>query len=305
MVIIYALIIICIIFIVILLRYSYQYNSVEFLNSRSVRFFSANNILYYRTKWFRWNNFNPQIPVVIITSVSDFSPTYVKNWRKILEHPNLIRWYALHCDINHPKIVHMPLGIDYNAGFGRLGIHRRSYEKKKCKYDTPLEQEKQLKQIQSQLQLLKDRPLKAYTTGGINKTSFKRHDKYKYSRHDMIKYLANKSWVDIEPKFISRNETWKKHNNYSFILCPIGIGLDSYRTWEALLLGCIPIVQSSELDPVFEDLPVIKVKCWSEVHPENMQKWKTYILSRKWKMEKLTNAYWKKRIQSDIDRHLN
>lgn len=30
-----------------------------------------------------------------------------------------------------------------------------------------------------------------------------------------------------------------------FVLCPSGLGMDSYRIWESLLLGAIPIVESN------------------------------------------------------------
>jgi len=30
-----------------------------------------------------------------------------------------------------------------------------------------------------------------------------------------------------------------------FILCPSGLGMDSYRIWESLILGAIPIVESN------------------------------------------------------------
>ena len=39
---------------------------------------------------------------------------------------------------------------------------------------------------------------------------------------------------------------------YTFILSPAGIGLDCHRTWEALCLGCIPIVCIPEFKNLFE-----------------------------------------------------
>jgi hypothetical protein len=33
--------------------------------------------------------------------------------------------------------------------------------------------------------------------------------------------------------------------NYAFVASPYGGGPDCHRTWEALILGCIPIVKSS------------------------------------------------------------
>ena len=69
-----------------------------------------------------------------------------------------------------------------------------------------------------------------------------------------------------------------KHLNYlnrmkctKFIISPRGHGLDCHRTWEALLVGAIPIVISSSLDKIYEDLPVLIVESWDDVVPEFLE----------------------------------
>ena len=44
-----------------------------------------------------------------------------------------------------------------------------------------------------------------------------------------------------------------------FVLSPLGNGIDCHRTWEALILGAIPIVQSSTINPLYVDMPVLVV----------------------------------------------
>lgn len=39
--------------------------------------------------------------------------------------------------------------------------------------------------------------------------------------------------------------------NSKFVMCPQGFGLDTYRYWEAILMGAIPIVQNSTLNSLF------------------------------------------------------
>ena len=51
-----------------------------------------------------------------------------------------------------------------------------------------------------------------------------------------------------------------------FVLSPRGAGEDCYRTWEALYLGCIPVVKSSAIDAVFQDLPVLIVDDWKSIN---------------------------------------
>ena len=50
-----------------------------------------------------------------------------------------------------------------------------------------------------------------------------------------------------------------------FVISPPGNGEDCHRTWEALLIGCYPIVLSPTLNPLYEKLPVIIVSSWDEV----------------------------------------
>ncbi|UJR15970.1 hypothetical protein I4U23_002889 [Adineta vaga] len=61
-------------------------------------------------------------------------------------------------------------------------------------------------------------------------------------------------------------DTYLEHiGNTKFVLSPPGNGLDCHRTWEALLMGAIPIVLTSGLDPLFKKTQSIIVDDWSNV----------------------------------------
>ena len=62
--------------------------------------------------------------------------------------------------------------------------------------------------------------------------------------------------------------TWNKQKDYSFVICPHGGGLDCHRNWEALCLGCIPIVKTSPIDKLYSDLPVLIIKDWHIITQE-------------------------------------
>jgi len=47
--------------------------------------------------------------------------------------------------------------------------------------------------------------------------------------------------------------------------------MDCHRTWEAMALGCIPIVNTSPLDPFYKQLPVMIVDDWSTLTMERMK----------------------------------
>jgi hypothetical protein len=57
-------------------------------------------------------------------------------------------------------------------------------------------------------------------------------------------------------------------NTYKFVASPPGNGIDCIRTWEAMYLGVIPIVEESILTNYFKDigLPLLVIKDWSDLY---------------------------------------
>ena len=53
-----------------------------------------------------------------------------------------------------------------------------------------------------------------------------------------------------------RNIEYLSHISYSkFVICPPGIGYDTYRMWEVLSMGGIPVVESRSVMNLFNCLP--------------------------------------------------
>jgi hypothetical protein len=83
-----------------------------------------------------------------------------------------------------------------------------------------------------------------------------------------------------------------------FILSPRGLGLDCYRTWEALYMGSVPIVKRSAMDSIFEGLPVLIVDEWSEINEAFLnQKWEE-MSQNNYCDDKLFMDYWIRLIDS-------
>ena len=76
------------------------------------------------------------------------------------------------------------------------------------------------------------------------------------------------SLMFYEPMKTQRINCWKNMIKYKYVISPHGNGLDCHRTWESLALGCIPIIKTSPLDRMFEGLPVLIVKNWSDITQE-------------------------------------
>lgn len=83
-----------------------------------------------------------------------------------------------------------------------------------------------------------------------------------------------------------------------FVLSPRGNGLDCHRTWESLLMGAIPIVKTSSLDPMYEDLPVLIVGDWNEINDEFLLKKYEEMSLNDYNTEKKYFEYWLNLIKS-------
>ena len=91
---------------------------------------------------------------------------------------------------------------------------------------------------------------------------------------------------------------WIDVASSKFELCPRGIALDTYRLWECLYLGTIPIVKSSSLDPLLKDLPVLIVEDWSLITEQFLNEKFLEFQKKSFNMDKLKFSYWKKMINS-------
>ncbi len=61
------------------------------------------------------------------------------------------------------------------------------------------------------------------------------------------------------------NEYLTNMSKCKYVLCPPGRGLDSHRTWEALYLGCIPIVIKHDLYNNWHDLPILQIEKYEDI----------------------------------------
>jgi hypothetical protein len=134
--------------------------------------------------------------------------------------------------------------------------------------------------------------LRNMTVSKINKCYANYHlnmnyARYGYDRHDAQSQVPN-DLVYYEPTKIPRYESWSKMINYKYVISPLGNGLDCHRTWEAIILGCIPIVKTSVLDPLYIGLPVLIVQKWSDVTQVLLDSFKPDYNN----IEKIKMQYW-------------
>lgn len=215
--------------------------------------------------------------------VSDYRSVTVPNvnFKTFIDHPLLIKWFSANLEggfINE-KLKPIPLGIDYHTDMFKQG-------------KSPYSQEQKLKSIMSSIPPLEQRPLTVLCTFQFNNSSTRFRKVLGEDRRDIYEKIKNNP-VMVFPQKMPREKVYEEHGKHSFVLSPHGMGLDCHRTWEALLLGCIPIVRTSPLDHLYHDLPVVIVKDWGEIDRDSLLKWKVNFFGRPFNMDKLTMKYWR------------
>ena len=235
-------------------------------------------------------------PFILVTNNSDWTiPEDVsKEFDILIDHPLLTHWFAQNCVLDHPKLTRIPIGLDYHT---LTPTRKQQFAWSKpethpwgIKQD-PVYQEQQLVQFKTLSKPFWEREVKAYSNFQFLMTT-------RYGKVDRVDALntVSKDLVYYEPSKCIRATSWGNMVEYAFTLSPHGNGLDCHRTWEALCLGCIPIIKSSGIDPLFEGLPVWIVAAWSEVTKENMVAKINEFKEKEFRIEKLTLDYWRKII---------
>lgn len=236
------------------------------------------------------------VPNDIFQNESDF--------KTFINDPRIYHWFAQNANPSiHPKLSIIPIGLDYHTLLPPTSSLTPIVEHSWGPFSTSQQQEQLINHISKKAPLFNDRKSLCYSNFhfSINGRKF---------ANDRVEcFNWGKSHNDLcyfEPKQLPRLNTWVNQIKYRFVLSPLGGGFDCHRTWEALILGCIPIIRSSIINPLFDDLPVLIVTSWSDVTPELLQttaeKHIRMLNTGSYKLEKLQLSYWKNLILSMRER---
>ncbi len=207
-------------------------------------------------------------------------------FEKLMTNKFLIKWCSQNnCISNLPRVVQIPLGIDYHTILNNPTHNWRESNEGIL----PIQQEKILLEISRNSQPFYNRITnKIYTNFALNADRFKQ-------RKDCLEEIP-KNLLDSCGGKNKRTKTWKLMTNYAFVLSPYGNGMDCHRHWEAIILGCIPIIKSREFNLMFNDLPILNVENWSDINEDLLNDTIEKFKHQNFKMEKLTLQYWKNKI---------
>ena len=159
----------------------------------------------------------------------------------ILNNPYLQKWYAQNCEINHNKLIPLPIGLK-NRQWGEEKIG----------------------------QILK-------VSGSYKKTELVYSNFSLNTHHSRQELLRIVSGLDFISK--SQNLNYESYLNelaqHQFCLCPRGNGIDTHRFWEAQYLNTIPIIVKSDWTPAYSNLPILVLSDWGDL--ENIDFHREYI----------------------------
>ena len=205
----------------------------------------------------------------------------------LLEHPYLIKWCSKNICISHPKLMAIPLGPkmqwDSHEFFGEDKTSMMQVYSKHC--------------LQPQYAFQSEKPNLLYLNmaNTTNNPFFREHSGIRVKTLELLSSKDYKILPNVPfEKYI---ETLK---SYKFSVSPPGRGIDSHRTWESLMVGTIPICISTPIDPVYEGLPVLIVKDYSEINDEFLNQKYEEIVNKTYNFTKLYIAYWEKLISETV-----
>jgi hypothetical protein len=185
-----------------------------------------------------WAEVRPLVrkPFVLVSHNSDW---VVEDGALVwLEDPLLVRWFAQNAKTSHPKLVPIPIGLE-NATNHSAGVVSDF--------------------VQLRTRLSSSRKNQIIYGFSVN-TNFE-------ERVRCWRVLRAHSLATALPQPLNHRLYRRFIIDYQFIASPEGNGPDCHRTWEALLLGVIPIVTRSPLIESFVrlGLPLLVLDTWEEL----------------------------------------
>lgn len=206
----------------------------------------------------------------------------------IIENPLLIHWYSVNAlDCIHDKFSGIPLGMNlHSIPFS----HNVPWAFKANQPITPL-------YIESVLIQKKEAARPFYERIPLCYSNFHFSMYENNARQKAIEQIP-KDLMYYESTILPVDKAWEEQSKYTFVVSPHGNGMDSHRTWEALIIGCIVIVKTSPLDDLYVDLPVLIVEEWTDLTRDLLDSTIEKFKKMTFNYDKLTVEYWKNKIQS-------
>jgi len=212
-------------------------------------------------------NIHQKITKKYILVTHNSTMTVPGKFEKFLMDEKLVAWFGKNAVSMHPKMRVLPIGLA-NAYWphGNVNI---------------------LKKVVASL--TDEKPFLLYLNIDC-RTNTERKIVFEMFAQKSFCYTAQKKPFEEYLKELSRSYC---------VLSPEGAGLDCHRTWEAMLMGSIPVLKHSGIDTLYKDLPVILIDDWSMIHENFLKQQVAAINLEKINWKKLYADYWLEKIRAE------
>jgi len=211
--------------------------------------------------------------IYLITHDSDYEineevfTTYSKNIR---------HWWGVNINYTHPKLSSIPLGL--GSPWVPEGVTQNSL--------------KNLGQVPHRDKLF-------YVNHRIHT--------YPQEREEPYTLFFPQNWATVK-KPSGKGQTTeyiKDVRSHKFVLCPRGNGIDTYRFWESLYLGAIPVVKDCINVGFYRDLPITVVNSYGDITKDFLESQYSHRTPIQWEGSQLDLTYWINKIRAKINEDIN
>jgi hypothetical protein len=113
--------------------------------------------------------------------------------------------------------------------------------------------------------------------------------------------VSNLEKNEIKNIFIPPLKYFTEIGEYKFVISPEGNGVDSHRTYEALMFGCIPIVERNpHIEEKYAGCPILWTTDYSEITVPYLEKVYTEMVDKVYNFSRLFLSYYCPELQKQI-----
>ena len=208
-------------------------------------------------------NVHPRINAPYILISHGGWPSVPGKLENYLNDPKIIAWFGKNIDREHPKLHPLPIG-NKGSSHGDINIVRTAIT------NAPVTTSRRT-----------DKLVYMNMTIGCNPKE----------RGAALNALKDKEFCQFSERKPFA-QYMKELSQFRFVASPNRLGTDCHRTWEAMLVGTIPIVTRSSIAKLFDDLPVLIIDDWNQVTREFLEQKFEEITSKSYNLKKLYADYW-------------
>jgi len=251
------------------------------------------------------NNHDRMIPY----STSDQEANERAAYMRILQNPKVISWYGVNVVALHPKLKHLPLGnkwnwrsTDYHSEDGHKGPMVAILAKLAA--DPAANFELQRTNLLFAQMTVESSDNAQYAPSKGHRRVAVEAAKFATRLPKSVQPIETRICANT-PQHVTAFESYLwTMRQYKFVLSPVGGGIDCHRTWEALMMGAIPVVESiAGLNPIFEGLPVLIVEDWRVLNETFLNEAYAAMRGKQYQWEKLFAPYYVEKMLKDLLRH--